>query len=819
MNRFDGFRHWAWSILVVIAMAFALGACSGDDGKDGLDGQDGQDGAPAPVPDPIEAAIAMAEVESCGTCHGGAGGYHQAEYDKYAEDDNPNTLTMTFDDLDVVAGAGVTFDLTLDFSITKNGQPYIDPVGASPSFESLSIYVAEYDSTTGEFYNSAGGFAFDLDASNAASNGDGTYTLTQNVPVDPTDFAGGAIMGRLVDGLLDTEDDNYAPSEGRRVQMFADNAGASWPIGDMATFVSPANMEACEACHGTPYRKHGNSPGVVAGAPDFNYCRGCHNDTANGGHKEWQQEQDDALTWATDGLAGATAEQVARWDYKRTLEADVHMSHAMHLPYPQSMNTCNTCHEGKLAQVLDNSNFTWETCQGCHVVEGINSWPDDGAGKPQPYNQAHRPPAFNYLWQRGADLTFHATLLDGDCTGCHGNPAIGAPSFDEYHNGFDPHIYDDTGTRYSDMYQVSIDSVSMAGDLMTVEFSGDPAIIPELLVSFYGWDSKHFIVGSHERDGNTVCQGYHDGCKMEYVPESSCPVGDDCSNPLFTEDALSVPGTWIVTLDVSALQLTKTDLLPQLIADGVATKAEISITPELQVGGEDVMLEAVSDTFDIASNAIIADYFAGTNEIVDIDKCNACHDDMGTLPVHFASGRFGDGMQVCRACHTTTFPGSHMEMQSRAIDSYVHAIHSFQPFDLGSVDATDAVEVKRTAAHMKHKFPFFTALACEGCHVDDLVAGGEIRYNVPDQSESMPGVFAATDDIPTRSVGNVPEQVTGPASRSCGSCHRAVMLNKDHAGELASFNAHTDAFGTYVENDDDDAVLFGIIDKIMTWFE
>ena len=53
------------------------------------------------------------------------------------------------------------------------------------------------------------------------------------------------------------------------------------------------------------------------------------------------------------------------------------------------------------------------------------------------------------------------------------------------------------------------------------------------------------------------------------------------------------------------------------------------------------------------------------------------------------------------------------------------------------------------------------------------------------------------------------------------------MMNKDHAGDLASFNAHTDAFGTYVENDvddddgtaEDDEVLFGIIEKIMTWFE
>ena len=814
MNRFIHFRRWSWSILVVSALAFSMGGCSGDDGKDGADGRDGidgQDGQDAPVPSAVQAAIDTAQVESCGTCHGDAGAYHQAEYDKYAQDNNPNTLTMTFDDLDVVAAVGGGFDLTLDFSIWKNGAPYIDPIGARPSFDSLSIYVAEYDSATGEFYNSAGGFAFGLSASNAASNGDGTYTLVQNVPVNPTTFGGGAIMGRLVDGLLDTEDDNYAPSDGRRVQMYADNAAASWLIGDMAAFDSPANVDACAACHGTPYRKHGNSPGMVADAPDFTYCRGCHNDTANGGHKEWQQEQDDALTWATDGLAGATQEQLDRWDYKRTLLNDVHMSHAMHLPYPQSMATCNTCHEGKLAQVLDNSNFTWETCQSCHVLEGIGSWPGEE------YAQAHRPPAFDYLWQRGADLTFHDLTLD--CQGCHG--AGVAREFSEYHNGFDPHIYDDTGQRWSDLYTLSIDSVSMAGDVMTVEFSGDPAIVPELLVSFYGWDTKHFIVGSHERDSNDVdCpHSRRPGCNAEYVPESS----GGGSNPLFTEDPASVPGAWIVHFDTTQWQLYKTADIPTLIADGDVTKAEVSLAPELNLGGLDVALEAVSDTFDIASNAIVADYFAGADEIVSIDKCNACHDDMGVLPVHDGSGRFGDGMQVCKACHTTTFPGSHMEMQSRSIDSYVHAIHSFQPFDIGDVDPADPVEVKRTEAHMRHKFPYFTALACEGCHVDDFVAG-EVRYNVPDQSESMPGVLAASDDVANRNVGSIPEYVTGPASRACGSCHRAVMINKDNAGDLASFNAHTEAFGTYAENIEDedgneDRVLFGIIDKIMTWFE
>ena len=104
----------------------------------------------------------------------------------------------------------------------------------------------------------------------------------------------------------------------------------------------------------------------------------------------------------------------------------------------------------------------------------------------------------------------------------------------------------------------------------------------------------------------------------------------------------------------------------------------------------------------------------------------------------------------------------------------------------------------------------------------------------------MPGVLSATYDLETgygvypeddplegrtfedpsgRNIGVIPPYVTGPASRSCGGCHRARLINQDEAGTLASWNSHTDSFGTYSENDDEDEVLFGIIDKIMSMFE
>ena len=46
-----------------------------------------------------------------------------------------------------------------------------------------------------------------------------------------------------------------------------------------------------------------------------------------------------------------------------------------------------------------------------------------------------------------------------------------------------------------------------------------------------------------------------------------------------------------------------------------------------------------------------------------------------------------------------------------------------------------------------------------------------------------------------------------------------VLLNENEFGALAAFNAHTQMGGTLVENDDDDLVLYGIIDKIMAMFQ
>jgi hypothetical protein len=163
-----------WSRLTVLLLiGFFIAACDGSDGAagapgaagaDGADGADGATGAAGPPAgyDPI----AEAKVESCATCHDGVGeGKHQSIYDQFTD---PSTLALEITALRSTDVGGGDFSVEVDFSITQNGAPYIDPVGTSPSVESTSFYVVKYDSGTGEFLN-AGGYFPSLSPSNAAS--------------------------------------------------------------------------------------------------------------------------------------------------------------------------------------------------------------------------------------------------------------------------------------------------------------------------------------------------------------------------------------------------------------------------------------------------------------------------------------------------------------------------------------------------------------------------------------------------------------------------------------------------------------------------
>ena len=182
--------------------------------------------------------------------------------------------------------------------------------------------------------------------------------------------------------------------------------------------------------------------------------------------------------FAQEPCANVQLEEEAQYAYTANIMNDVHMSHAMEFPCPQSMSTCATCHEGKLDLILTDANFKLETCKSCHPVTG----PEDGT-------QANRAPALETVMHHGISL--------GKCSNCHSAGGI-APAFNEVHTGYNKMIYAAADLKYSDAIVVTIDDASVVDNKLTIKFSAAEVtdlggievadILPTVMVGMYGWD-------------------------------------------------------------------------------------------------------------------------------------------------------------------------------------------------------------------------------------------------------------------------------------------------------------------------------------------
>ena len=564
----------SWKTLLAaatLAAVFALGGCEGDTGPAGAAGAPGAPGADgADGVDATADPIVMAKVESCATCHGPVGDMHQAEYDMYSD---TSELELTIDDVSSVYNAGTDqYAVTMTLSIMKNGAPFLDADGL-PSLNQKRFYISGFDGTT-----FPGSMNFSL--SNPVSLGGGVYTVTGTTKV-----AGFAAAPE------DSDAEAYAyvgdtPLHTEGMTLYSNVANAGLTLGEWS-YASAANVAGCEKCHGTPYMKHGYRAAAVDGLDDFVACKSCHYDDRNGNHADWQYMVDEPYDWATD------EPMTADYSYVANVMNDTHMSHAMEFPYPQSMANCETCHAGKLDVVLADANFTATTCKSCHAVNGTDAWPSyvDGAGATVPageYYQGARAPALAAIWAAG-NVGFHNIAMN--CQDCHDGGA-GFSTFADLHTGYDTRITDENGDRYADNFTAQIDSVAMAGNVMTVEFSvSDAAMVPYIYVSFYGWDSNQFIVASHTRDAN--------GLRYEAKP--------DDTNALFVFAPAALGATsYTAVMDLATYAPSATNDIPTLIADGVVKNAMVTIAPRYTTAdGVGTGLDAVTASFDVATGAAV----------------------------------------------------------------------------------------------------------------------------------------------------------------------------------------------------------------------
>ena len=781
--------------LLIVAAALIMASCAGATGPEGPPGPAGPAGpagatgpagpagpagAAAPTAVPVVAAI---QPELCSTCHSSSGANHQTSYNELYQDGVIKVTNMTY----AYTGANTH---VVTFMVTKAGVPF-DINDA----DSSAIYFVPYDGKA---------FQFDPPADRLSIKGkvvcDATGKCTSTLVGEGDAYATNlqTVAGLIVlygrDGTVGT-----LPA---RVQLNKYPFAALLETGAGVDYVSPANNAGCEKCHSIPYLKHGYIYGEVGNDPatDFYTCKACHLDNGEGGHFEWQLLVDDPEL-AASYLAGdteLTADQEAAYGYKTTLMNDVHMSHAMEFPYPQSMANCATCHEGKLDTVLSDANFKIDTCKSCH--------PMTGAKKVEGDTTIFDTTTLALKTILPPGIHGNMDLETVDCTSCHKAEGGSAPAFNKIHTGYDKVIYAAPDQKYSDAIVVTIDEASVADNKLTIKFSAaeDPDIagidaadiVPTVMVGMYGWDTKDFIIGPHERlvddNGDNVLDS-NDSRNLEYT------LGTD--HPRFTTVSAS-GGSWEVVADMSTWA--------DLITNGTVKRVEIAVMPTLQDANEVTLaLNAPSRTFDLGSNKFDDTFYS---PIVKVEGCDTCHDALATT---FHSADRGGNVVVCRMCHITKSGGSHLEMQSRSIDSYVHAIHSGQAFDPGDINFAEPVEALEYEHHIEFPFPRHGVTDCESCHV----AGA---YNVPDQGKSLPGILSASDanDTWDRKIGDIPSVVTGPATRACGGCHRAELINEDNAGQLYIFTQHVKNGGYVVDaGDDAAATLQNVIDQMMAIFK
>lgn len=811
-------RSWILLAMTALIVPLLFFGC----GSDGDTGPAGSAGPPGPPGPPGPGVVSPLTLESCAICHNDQtirnGDAHQADYDQRFQDNVvvvvPGSITYTY--------SAVDNSHNVNFTMTKNGAAFncTEITTGAPS-DSLSIGFAEYNAATRSFdpplpltsrlslgsqttltYLGAGVCTSKVFDNNAAG------------PVGNLNLRNGIIE---INGRDDRQGTLASPS---RVQL------ALFPFAGLletgpagVNYASAATVDGCQKCHTVPFLKHGFIYGRVAGdsTNDFYTCKGCHMDNGAGGHFIWQLlVNDPRLIITLENQYGANWEssgdaRLAKYAYKTRLMNDVHMSHAMEFAYPQSMSNCATCHEGpaKLAATLTDNNFVVATCKSCHPVTAA-SYADKSYVDPQ------RAPALVGI----LPTDFHATLaLDGSvvCSLCHftGN-GIGAPVFSAIHTGYDKVIYGDAiGTKYSTVITVTIDNASFVDNthILTFGFHGTGSlggvsaanIVPTVLVGLYGYDSKDFLFGPHESSGTPSKR------LLEFSTATPPPANN---SPRIT--VTGGAGSWNVTANL-------TDWAAW-IDNNTVRRVEVAVLPNLKnpalpAGDNVVALNAPSRTFNLDTKVFEPDFFG--NSIVKVPAsatgaalvsgCNNCHDALATT---FHSPDRGGNVVVCRMCHITKASGFHLELQSRSIDSYIHAIHRFQAFDTGAINFNDPVDVLEYTHHVQSNFPTFGIENCRACHN----AG---KFNVPDQSKSLPGVLSNTDFGTIRNIGTIPtDLIVGPATRACGACHRAeaIIANAGFGDpvKLANINSHMKTFGYMLESPP--ATIMDVILQVFSFF-
>jgi len=742
MNRFNGFSRWAWSILVVCTMAFALGGCDGDDGAAGVAGPAGATGAEGPEGPPGTSAT-VTPLESCAVCHD-EGSFASAPAAHEVFD------VGSFADFAVAPDVAVPADLIVSFSVTADG-------AAATAATFRRAYVS--DGTVRTSLSNE----IELDPTLFVNNGDGTYSV------------------RIVDGVA-----RFGGTNSRYLVVVLNglNELEIAAVGDYPAAIPLAGLasnEACAGCHGVSGEAGRFAPtnrgGHYSAPMSAEACVVCH-------------RPDDPATPDED-------EEPSYMRFVRVVHG-IHNSHnfpdgeflsdrdnVYDVSYPTYMTNCSVCH----------SDDTIVPAVGVSALAAANAMPVSGSNCFTCHGSMD---SFDFT-----GLEFHLDVPEpetANCQACH-DGGLARATVAEFHDGlttgrggiifggvdtsvtegakFDWEITGiiDDGTNLAISWQASYDSVGVDPCNATVGagapvFHGDGNGNLSMLRNYAQGDD--FILGQ-----STSAPGQ--ALSVDVTNDNTTCAGGVATTTIPVDDEIAERG--IVALQGKPRVVS--------VLDPAETMAVRAVTPtyEWMLGSGDAPLTArrnVVDTGECLQCHVGSLYQHGGNRVDNIDMCILCHNSasneknvrvgLGVDESEAYDGRAGETFEMKTMLHRIHSAGE--EGQPPYVIYRNRGIYAFAPDTSGLQNwpGTGPQIVFGSAEdsvinHNFHSADYPRALkACLACHTEDFAV-------MPDQTKAMANtVDAGSEDW----FNQLDDTLQGATTTACTTCH-ADSASKGHA--------------------------------------
>ena len=743
MNRFEGLRRWAWSILVVSAMAFALGGCDGKDGKDGLDGAPGPEGPPG-AEGPAGPGASVTPLEGCGVCHSD-GSFVSAPAAHEVYD------VGSFADFAVTPNGA---DLIVSFSVTADGELATAATFRRAYFSTGTVRTSLTDE-------------IEADPTLFVNNGDGTYSV------------------RIVDGVA-----RFGGANGRYLVVVLNglNDLEIAAVGDYPAAIPLAGLASSEACVGC----HGASGEVGRFDPEN-----------RGGHYSAPMSADACVVChRPDDPTTPDPDEPSYMQFFRVVHG-IHNSHnfpagefvtdrdnAYNVTYPTYMTNCSVCHS--------DDNVLPAT--GDSALAAANAMPVSGRGCLSCHGSMES-------WTFPVELGFHDLITDPfahDCqTACHEPGGIGQAKLivTDFHNGlaterggiifagvdtsvtegalFDWQITGvvDDGVNLAISWQASYDGIGVDPCNATAGV-GAPV--------FHGDDDGNLSMLRSYAQGDDFILG-----QSTSSPGQALNVGVTNDN---TTCAGGVATTTIPVDDVDAERgIVALQGKPRVVSvlDPAETMAVRAVTPtyEWLVGDGSAPLMTrrdVVDTGECLKCHVGSLYQHGGNRVDNVDMCILCHNSasneksvrvgMGVDKSEAYDGRVGETFEMKTMLHRIHSSGvdgqpPYLVYRNRGIYAFAPDVSVLPNWPGTGQQVVYGSDPEVTTNHNFHSADYPRALnACTACHDADFDV-------IPVQAQAMATTVDAGSEVWEDQLDDV---LQGAATTACVTCH-ADSATKGHA--------------------------------------